>query len=126
LGENKMGRAERHRNAKNEKKERKTTYNLTREQLNNMVHERIEKELVRMKQEAMEEAVNTAMLLLLSLPLKVLMEHYWTKSYPKRMPEFINYVLVYYEQWQKGELDMDELREELWEYGGVRLEEAED
>ena len=42
------------------------------------------------------------------------------------MPEFINYVLVYYEQWQKGELDMDELREELWEYGGVRLEEAED
>ena len=55
-----MGRAERHRNAKNEKKERKTTYNLTREQLNNMVHERIEKELVRMKQEAMEEAVNTA------------------------------------------------------------------
>ena len=42
------------------------------------------------------------------------------------MPEFINYVLEYYEQWQKGELDMDELREELWEYGGVRLEEVED
>ena len=31
-----MGRAERRRNAKNEKKERKTTYNLTREQLNNL------------------------------------------------------------------------------------------
>ena len=42
------------------------------------------------------------------------------------MPEFINYVLSYYEQWQKGELDMDELRKELWEYGGVRLEEVED
>lgn len=72
-----MGRAERRRNAKNEKKERKTTYNLTREQLNNMVHERVEDELVRMRQEAMEEAINTAMLLLLTLPLKVLMDHYW-------------------------------------------------
>ena len=121
-----MGRAERRRNAKNEKKERKTTYNLTREQLNNMVHERVEDELVRMRQEAMEEAINTAMLLLLTLPLKVLMDHYWNKSYTKRMPEFINYVLSYYEQWQKGELDMDELRKELWEYGGVRLEEVED
>ena len=50
-------------------------------------------ELVRMRQEAMEEAINTAMLLLLTLPLKVLMDHYWKKSYTKRMPEFINYVL---------------------------------
>lgn len=121
-----MGRAERRRNAKNERKEKKATYNLTREQLNHMVHERVEDELDHMRQEAMEEAINTAMLLLLTLPLKVLMDHYWNKSYTKRMPEFINYVLSYYEQWQKGELDMDELREELWEYGGVRLEEVED
>lgn len=121
-----MGRAERRRNAKNERKEKKATYNLTREQLNHMVHERVEDELDHMRQEAMEEAINTAMLLLLTLPLKVLMDHYWKKSYTKRMPEFINYVLEYYEQWQKGELDMDELREELWEYGGVRLEEVED
>ena len=79
-----MGRAERRRNAKKEKKERKTTYNLTREQLNNMVHERVEDELVRMRQEAMEEAINTAMFLLLTLPLKVLMDHYWKKSYTNR------------------------------------------
>ncbi|MFR1086066.1 MAG: hypothetical protein ACLSFW_26295 [Bacteroides cellulosilyticus] len=59
--------------------------------------------------------------------MKVLMDHYFgTNPYTKRMPEFINYVLSYYEQWQKGELDMDELRKELWEYGGVRLEEVED
>ena len=121
-----MGRAERRRNAKNERKEKKATYNLTREQLNHMVHERVEDERDHMRQEAMEEAINTAMLLLLTLPLKVLMDHYWNKSYTKRMPEFINYVLSYYEQWQKGELDMDELRKELWEYGGVRLEEVED
>ena len=60
-----MGRAERRRNAKNERKEKKATYNLTREQLNHMVHERVEDELDHMRQEAMEEAINTAMLLLL-------------------------------------------------------------
>lgn len=119
-----MGRAERRRNEKNTKKERKTTYNLTREQLNNMVHGRVEDEFVRMKQEAMDEAINTAMILFLTLPLKVLMDHYWKKTYAKRMPEFIGYVLEYYEQWQKGDLDMDELRNELWEYGGIRLEEV--
>lgn len=26
----------------------------------------------------------------------------------------------------KGELDMDELKKDLWEYGGVKFEEAED
>ena len=119
-----MGRAERRRNEKNTKKERKTTYNLTREQLNNMVHGRVEDEFVRMKQEAMDEAINTAIILFLTLPLKVLMDHYWKKTYAKRMPEFIGYVLEYYEQWQKGDLDMDELRNELWEYGGIRLEEV--
>ena len=119
-----MGRAERRRNEKNTKKERKTTYNLTREQLNNMVHGRVEDEFVRMKQEAMDEAINTAMILFLTLPLKVLMDHYWKKSYTKRIPEFIGYVLEYYEQWQKGDLDMDELRNELLEYGCIRLEEV--
>ena len=101
-----MGRAERRRNAKNERKEKKATYNLTREQLNHMVHERVEDELDHMRQEAMEEAINTAMLLLLTLPLKVLMDHYWNKSYTKRMPEFINYVLSYYEPVSYTHLDV--------------------
>lgn len=121
-----MGRAERRRDAKNAKKEKCFTYNLTREQLNNMLYERVGDELVRMKQEAMDEAVNAAMILLLTLPLKVLIDHYWKKTYTKRIPEFIDYVLEYYGLWQKGELDLDELRKELWEYGGIRLEEVED
>lgn len=31
----------------------------------------------------------------------------------------------YYEKWQNDELDMDKLKEDLWVYGGVRLEEVE-
>ena len=33
--------------------------------------------------------------------------------------------IQYYERWQNGELDMDEMKKDLWEYGGVRLEERE-
>lgn len=69
--------------------------------------------------------INQAMILLLTLPLEVLMDHYWPKSYAKRIPEFTEYVLKYYEKWQNDELDMDKLKEDLWVYGGVRLEEVE-
>ena len=98
---------------------KRQTYNLTKAQLNAMVREKIGDELARVKQEATDEAVNTAMMLLLTLPLEVLMDYYWKKSYMKRIPEFTNHVLEYYEKWQNGELDMDKLKEDLWEYGGV-------
>ena len=119
-----MGRAEIRRAMKNEKKAKTATYNLTKAQLDAMVREKIEEELERVKQEAMDNAVNTAMVLLLTLPLEVLMDHYWKKSYAKRIPEFTAHVLEYYEMWQNDELDMDKLKEDLWEYGHVRLEEG--
>lgn len=86
------------------------TYNLTEEQIKLM------------KQEATTNACNEAMVLLLTLPLEVLMDHYWTKDYDKKIPEFTEYVLDYYEAWQNGELDMEKLKDDLWKYGGVRLE----
>lgn len=85
----------------------------------------IDVKLERIKQEATDDAVNTAMILLLTLPLEVLMDHYWTKSYAKRIPKFTELVLEYYERWQNGELDMEKLKEDLWEYGGVKLVESE-
>lgn len=121
-----MGRAEVRRAIKNEKKAKKATYNLTKAQLDTVVEEKIKDELERVQQEAMNQAVNTAMVLMLTLPLEVLMNHYWTKSYAKRIPEFTDYILKYYRMWQDGELDMDEMKEHLWEYGGVRLEEESD
>jgi hypothetical protein len=119
-----MGRAEIRREMKNEKKAKTATYNLTKAQLDAMVREQIEDELVKIRQQATDDAVNTAMILLLTLPLEVLMDHYWPKSYAKRIPQFTTYVLEYYERWQNGELDMEKLKEDLWDYGGVRLEEG--
>ncbi len=119
-----MGRAEIRRAMKNEKKAKTATYNLTKAQLDAIVREQISEELERVKQEAMDNAVNTAMVLLLTLPLEVLMDHYWKKSYAKRIPEFTAHVLEYYEMWQNDELDMEKMKEDLWEYGHVRLEEG--
>lgn len=115
-----MGRAERRRAQKEANKATKT-YTFTKGQLDKAVRDGIEKELQRVKQ----EAINTAMILLLTLPLEVLMDHYWKKTYAKRIPEFTEKVLEYYSRWQDGELDMEKLKEDLWEYGGVRLEERE-
>lgn len=121
-----MGRAEMRRAMRNEKKAKTATYNLTKAQLDAMVKEQIGEELERIKEESMNDAINTAMVLLLTIPLEVLMDHYWPKSYAKRIPEFTNHVLEYYEKWQNGELDMDKLKEDLWEYGGVKLMEGEE
>lgn len=124
-----MNRAERRRAAREQEKAKTATYNLTRAQLEAMVHKAAEEELgerlKRIKQEATDDAINTAMTLLLTLPLEVLMDYYWPKTYQRKIPEFTQHVLDYYTAWQNGELDMEKLKEDLWEYAGIRLEESE-
>lgn len=110
-----MGRAERRRAQKCEEKAKTATYNLTRAQLDALVREKISGELDRVKQEATNDAINQAMILLLTLPLtlplEVLMDHYWPKSYAKRIPEFTEHVLEYYEKWQNDEVQLYACRE---------------
>lgn len=79
-------------------------------------------ELEQAYQDGLDDGVSQALTLLLTLPLEVLMDYYWQKSYAKRIPEFTSHVLEYYEKWQNDELDMDKLNEDLWKYGCVRLE----
>lgn len=117
-----MGRAEMRRAQKQDNKAKTATYNLTKAQLDAVIRERLSNELQRVKEEAANEAINDALILLLTLPMKVLMDHYWPKTYSKKIPEFAEHVVDYYEKWQDGELDIDKLKEELWEYGGIRLE----
>lgn len=121
-----MNRAERRRLEREATKAKTATYNLTKEQLEKAVQDGIKDKLKEVKQQATEDAVNTAMVLLLTLPLEVLMDHYWQKSCRQRIPKFTELVLDYYERWQNGELDMDKLKADLWEYGGVRLEERDE
>ena len=120
-----MSRAELRRKQRENHKANTATYNLTKAQLNALVEQQIGDRIKQVKEQATYDAVNTAMVLLLTLPLEVLMDHYWQKSYEKKIPEFTAYVLEYYQKWQDGELDMDEMKEDLWKYAGFRLEESE-
>lgn len=113
-----MNRQQRRASKRNDKK----TYGFTKDQLREKAKKAVENELKEHHEEMITDAINTAMVLMLTLPLEVLMDHYWPKSYEKRIPEFTNYVLEYYRRWQDGELDIDKLKEDLWVYGGVRLE----
>lgn len=117
-----MNRQQRRAAERKEHKSRTKTYNLTETQLQDRVRETVKMELKEQHEEVINDAVNTAMILLLTLPLEVLIDHYWPRSYTKKIPEFTNYVLEYYERWQNGEIDMEKLQEDLWKYGGVRFE----
>ena len=120
-----MNRAERRR-AEREAKKTKSNPNPNKfilpDNLDKALKRGIEKELQRVREEARDEAIGIAMVLLLTLPLEVLMDHYWKKSYAQRIPKFTELVLEYYRRWQDGEIDIEYLKKDLWEYGGVRLE----
>ena len=124
-----MSRAEMRRQRKKEERSKTVTYNFTEAQLDAVIKNRVEEVYEQMRREtkidAAEQAINTTMTLLLTLPLEVLMKYYWPKTYKKKLPEFTQHVLDHYEMWIDGKLDLEELQEHLWEYAGFRLEESE-
>lgn len=115
-----MGRAERRRLDKTTKKT--GTYNFTKEQLHAVIYNTIGDDLKKAKEEARQEAITVAMSLLFVLPMQVLMEHYWPKTYKKKIPEFTEYLMDYYEKYENGELDYEKIRQDLWDYAGVKFE----
>lgn len=119
-------RAELRRAAKKEYKAKTVTYNLTEAQLEAMIREKLTDELALMKKEAAEEAVNEAMALSFVIPMQILMDHYWPKTYAKKLPGFADYLVDYYSKWQDGELDLEKMKETMWEYAGVRFGTGEE
>ena len=123
-----MGRAERRREMKKgEKMKKLPVYNYTPESLRGQLkweaNQEFQEKVKKIKAEVYDDAVNAAMMLLLTLPCQVLMEHFWQKSSSKNIPKFLDLVLDYYGRWQNGELDMGKLKKDLWEIGGIRMEE---
>lgn len=116
-------RAEIRRIKREQTKKNDTVYTLTQAELDALVRDMIAEEIKKLKDEATDEAICTTLTLLLGLPMKVLMDHYWVKSYEKRIPEFADLVLEYYGKWENGELDLDDLKEELWTLAGIKFVE---
>lgn len=115
-----MNRAERRRLER--AKEKKTaTYNVTRNQLEEAVQKSVQEELTETYAEGFADGVSEAMVLFLTLPMQVLKKQYWPKTYQKRLPEFMEQVLQLYDQWQNDELDVSQLKADLWNDAGIRL-----
>lgn len=121
-----MGRAEIRRNQKNNRKNKEATYNLTREQLDAAIEKALFPKLDGIRKKAEEDALKTAMALTLMIPLKVLMDHYWTELNDERLGEFADYLVDYYEKWLNDEIDIEKMKDDLWTYGGVKIVEEDE
>lgn len=122
-----MNRAERRRQ-KREAEKKPATYNFTMAQLKAQVEREVAEEWVKktedLKKETADKTLGMAMILLYTLPMQVLKEYYWKKSYAKRLPGFVNHLLDLYQAWDNGKLDMDQAEAELWRYAGIKLGEG--
>lgn len=114
-----MNRAERRKAGK---KDKVATYNYTKEQLEALIKAGVKAEVENIRKQARDEAVDTALTLMLALPLEVLKDKYWVKTAKRRLPKFMDNVLSLYDSWNRGVLTIEELREDLWNYGGIKLE----
>lgn len=82
-------------------------------------------DLERIKSEAREEAVDTAMVLLLGIPIKVLRDKYgWGMK--KRLPEFAEALLEVYSDFCEGDMTLEEFRELIYEECGIKFQKETD
>lgn len=107
-----MGRAERRR-LEREKGKAQKVYTLTQAQIDAM------------KKAAVDEAVSTGFILMLSIPITVLHDKYWVKTASKKLPKFVDQCLDLYDSYNKGYVTLEDLQDILWEEGGIKLEKRD-
>lgn len=101
-----MNRAERRRLKRNQES-RNATYTLRNE------------DVTRIKQDAAQEAIDKAFVLMLGLPMIVLRDKYgWGK---KRLSDFMNHVLEQYDSFNKNFIALDDLWNTIEKETGVKL-----
>ena len=124
FGGSKMDRAGKRRAKKEENKKKTATYNLTKAQIDREIEKSIGKKLEDIKM----ESTDAAMILTLTIPIKVLVEYYWKDLSREELKEetsiFAERMVDYYESWQNGEIDILKLKNELWDLTGIKIESA--
>lgn len=120
-----MYRAGKRRAKKEEHKKETATYNLTKAQIDREIEKSIGKKLEEIKM----ESTDAAMILTLTIPIKVLVEYYWQNlSYEELKEEtgiFAERMVDYYEAWQDGKIDILKLKDDLWNLTGIKIESAD-
>lgn len=104
----------------------KPKYALNKSEVKSLAKQAWKSDVDRLKKEIYDEARIDFMLGALALPMMVLMDHFWQKSYAQKIPKFTELLLEYYQDWEDGKLDSEKMPEDLWNYGGVRLERNTD
>lgn len=109
-----MNRAERRRLEREQnKKKTEKTYTLTQSQLD------------KIKEDATKEAVDSAFLLMLAIPVMVLHDKWWEKSASKRCPKFVDQCLDLYDSFERDYVTLDDLKQCLYEESGIKLERSD-
>ena len=102
-----MNRAERRRLMKKENK-KEPVYNISQQNLNEI------------KQNERETATETAMILLMSLPIKVLKEHYgWGNK--KRLPKFAELLCDAYQDFDNSDRSLEDEVEFIYQQTGIKF-----
>lgn len=79
----------------------------------------------KMKQENTSMAIDTAIVLLLAIPVKVMYEKYgWRMK--KRLPEFAEALIDEYQRFSDGDITLEEYAELVYEYCGVKFQRNEE
>lgn len=101
--------------AERRKKEKTPTYNFTLEQIENMMR--------KAKEEAVREAVNELIELMLGLPTMIHHDkHGWGK---KRCSQFVDDVMNLYDSYEKGYITLEDVREALWDEADTRVQRVD-
>lgn len=96
-------------------------YSVKKSEIKSLAKKSFQEDVDRLKEEIYEEARIDFMVGALALPMMVLMDHFWTKSYAQKIPKFTEILLEYFHDWENGLLDSEKMEEKLWEYGGIKL-----
>lgn len=79
------------------------------------------KDYMAMKKKAVIEGVDNALVLLLSIPVKVLCDKYdWTES--KELPDFVEHMINEYESFSSGDITLEDYQELVYQKCGVKFE----
>lgn len=101
-------------------------YTLAESQIADMLAKERHKAYEEASKIAGKKSVDIAWQLMLAILCEVLTgDGYWPKQQKKRLPKFVDDRLSLYDSYNAGVLTLAKLREDLWKWGGVKLEADE-
>lgn len=82
-------------------------------------------DIAKIKRESTDTAVDTVMVMLLAIPIKVMHDKYgWRMK--KRLPELAEAIIDEYQRFSDGEMSLEEYQEMVYEWCGLKFQKNEE